>query len=74
MARRDQQWYFISEANRDEYLARAVARGRWVKRAIVWGGVQYRWIADLHRPRIQKYMIYGGKLYTVIEIDHRKGI
>ena len=74
MGRRDQDWYFISEARRDEYLARAVARGRQVKRATVHGGVQHRFIADRPLGMTADNDIYHAKLYTVVEIDRRKGI
>lgn len=63
---------FVSEIRRDEYLAKLVAKGYQVKRKVVWGHrLIVRFVGDNIGALSPEQA--EGVLYTVVEIDRRKG-
>lgn len=63
---------FVSEAKRDEYLGKLVANGYQVKRSVVWGHrINVRFVGDRMNALTSEEA--EGVLYTVAEIDRRKG-
>lgn len=63
---------FVSEAKRDEYLAKLVAKGYQVKQAIVWGHrIDIRFVGDSIGALTEEQA--EGVLYSVRDVDERKG-
>lgn len=69
MAKR-RNWYFMSRANRDRWLAQAVARGLQVKAGPIFtGSVPVRFIADY----AESVGTDTDRFYTVVDVDGRVG-
>ena len=63
---------FVSEAKRDEYLCKLIAKGYQVKRKVVWGHrIDIRFVGD--RVNALTPEEAEGVLYTIQDIDRRKG-
>ncbi len=64
-------YLFVSEAARDEYLYKLIAKGHQVERTVIEGDIPYRLIADA--PDGPPDAVYRLTLYTVRDVDRRVG-